>query len=60
MQKIIKKLLALTCIATLVTPRTVNAEDVTSNSTNAIESFQTTTDEVTYAPKQKQAKNCLK
>ena len=44
MQNLIKKLLALACIATLVTPRTVNAEDVTSNSTNAIESCQKTTD----------------
>ena len=60
MQKIIKKLLALTCIATLVTPRTVNAEDVTSNSTNAIESFQTTTDEVTYAPTQNEANRSFK
>lgn len=60
MQNLIKKLLALTCIATLITPRTVNAEDVTSNSTNAIESFQITTDEVTYAPTQNEAKRSFK
>ena len=60
MQNLIKKLLALTCIATLVAPRTVSAEDVTSNSTNAIESFQTTTDEVTYAPTQNEANRSFK